>query len=67
MTMGEKRSQPTSASAVRRLTPAELHGCRGGGDHEDLWLWVIMGTLPPWDSPIDPITGTGPTCPPPPG
>jgi len=51
---------PRIAAAVTPpLDAAALLGCRGGGDHEDVWLWVLMGTLDPPDI----YTGTGPTYP----
>ncbi len=59
------RSNPDAlrAAGVRLLAPAELVACRGG---DDLLLRLIMEVAPPWDSGLDPMTGTGPTCPPPP-
>jgi len=51
----------TPADEVRPLTPAELLRCHGGGEHEGVWFWQILWEPP--DSPIDPLTGTGPTRP----
>ncbi len=62
--MRKLRQDPARAAGVRPLAPAELLDSRGGGDHEDPYLWLLLGTLPPYDGIIDPITGTGPTCPP---
>ncbi len=60
--MRETRDDVAPATGVRPLAPSEALDCRGGGDHEDPWLWLIMGTL----EPPDVWTGTGPTCPRPP-
>ncbi len=63
MTFHETRGLPP-ALPVAPLAQEELCACRGGGDHEDPWLWQIL----PWEPvpPIDPHTGTGPTFPSPP-
>ncbi len=53
------------AAFVRPLATDELLRWRGGGDHEDPWLWQLFPWGPP-TGPIDILTGTGPTCPPPP-
>ncbi len=59
-----KTSIAAPAVALAPLSPEELLGCRGGGDYEN-WLWQLFPWGPP-TSPIDPITGTGPTFPSPP-
>ncbi len=58
---GEKTQDRAVRAGVTALAAAELLDCRAGGDHEDLWLWIITGTLDPPGIP----TGTGPTYPPP--
>lgn len=57
-----KTSIEAPAAAVTPLADKDMLGCRGGGDHEDNWLWQLFPWGPP-TSPIDPITGTGPTFP----
>ncbi len=58
-----KTSIAAPAAALAPLSARELLGCRGGGDYD--WLWQLFPWGPP-TSPIDPITGTGPTFPAPP-